>query len=69
MSSENNQKPLKVLHVVTVMDCGGVETRLMELMRHKSYATTERFYLDAEALMGQEIGKIQVAPVIREAVG
>ena len=34
MLPENNQKPLKVLHVVTVMDCGGVETRLMELMRH-----------------------------------
>lgn len=35
MTQENsNQKPLKVLHVVTVMDCGGVETRLMELMRH-----------------------------------
>jgi glycosyltransferase involved in cell wall biosynthesis len=35
MAPENNdQKPLKVLHVVTVMDCGGAETRLMELMRH-----------------------------------
>lgn len=30
----NMQKLLKVLHVVTVMDCGGAETRLMELMQH-----------------------------------
>lgn len=28
------QKPLKVLHIVTVLDCGGAETRLVELMRH-----------------------------------
>jgi len=35
MTQEDNyQKPLKVLHVVTVMNCGGVETRLVELMRH-----------------------------------
>jgi glycosyltransferase involved in cell wall biosynthesis len=30
----NMNKPLKILHVVTVMNCGGVETRLMELLRH-----------------------------------
>ena len=48
----------------------GVDRKaLMGLMRHKDYSTTERYYLDAEALMGQEVGKIEVAPVIREAVG
>lgn len=30
----NMHKPLKVLHVVTVMNCGGAETRLMELMQY-----------------------------------
>ena len=40
----------------------------MGCMRHKNYSTTERYYLDAEALMGQEVGKIEVATVIQEAV-
>jgi hypothetical protein len=38
-------------------------------MRHKNYSTTERYYLDAEALMSQAVEKIEVAAPIREAVG
>jgi integrase len=48
----------------------GVDQKaLMALMRHKSYSTTERYYLDAEALMAQAVEKIEVAPAIREVAG
>lgn len=33
-SQPEQTRPLRVLHVVTIMDCGGIETRLVELMRH-----------------------------------
>lgn len=42
---------------------------LTALMRHKDYSTTERYYLDAEALMAQAVGQIEVSRPIREAVG
>ncbi len=42
---------------------------LTALMRHKDYSTTERYYLDAEALMAQAMGQIEVSEPIREAVG
>lgn len=42
---------------------------LAGLMRHTDIGVTQKYYLDAEALMGQAVGKIEVAAAIREAVG
>lgn len=36
-------------------------TALSSLMRHRHYATTERYYLDAEVLMTRAMEKIEVA--------
>ena len=41
---------------------------LASLMRHADYSTTEWYYLDAEALMGNAIDKIKVSPVLLKAV-
>lgn len=30
----DSNNAIRILHVVTIMDCGGIETRTMELMRH-----------------------------------
>ena len=41
---------------------------LTALMRHKSFSTTERYYLDAQSLMVNAIGKIEVSPAIQEVM-
>ncbi len=46
-----------------------LQKALTALMRHKSYSTTERYYLGAEALMSQAVEKIEVSPKVLEAIG
>jgi len=42
---------------------------LMALMRHKSWSTTERYYLDAEALTAKAVEKVDVGPAVLRVVG
>jgi integrase len=40
---------------------------LASLMRHKDYSVTEKYYLDAEALMANAMGKIEVPAGLQKA--